>query len=98
MESSVPWEKTSFFLVQWDLTFKQILVTKPKKPSSSSVRASKCYLNEEHLIYSRVMATISNLVHRFLKHTLAGCPNGASRQMSYIILGVYEKFSREFHQ
>ena len=63
-----------------------------------SVRASTCYLNEKNLIHGRVMATISNLVHRFLKHTLAGCPNGASLRMPYIIMGVYEKFSREFHQ
>ena len=78
MESSVPWEETSIFLVQWDLMFKQILVTKPKKIKLYSVRASKCYLNEKNLIHGRVMATISNLVHRFLKHTLAGCPNDAS--------------------
>ena len=31
LESSVPWEKSSIFLVQWDLMFEQILVTKPKK-------------------------------------------------------------------
>ena len=31
LELSVPWEKTSIFLVQWDLMFKQILVTKPRK-------------------------------------------------------------------
>ena len=30
LELSVPWEKTSIFLVQWDLMFKQILVTKPQ--------------------------------------------------------------------
>ena len=35
LESSVPWEKTSNFLVQWDFMFKQILVTKPKKSSST---------------------------------------------------------------
>ena len=27
LESSVPWEKTSIFLVRWDLTFKEILIT-----------------------------------------------------------------------
>ena len=35
LELSVPWEKTSIFLVQWDLMFTQILVTKPKKSSST---------------------------------------------------------------
>ena len=35
LESSVPWGKTSIFLVQWDLMFKQILVTKPKKSRST---------------------------------------------------------------
>ena len=35
LELSVPWEKASIFLVQWDLMFKQILVTKPKKSSSA---------------------------------------------------------------
>ena len=37
LELSVPWEKTSIFLVQWDLMFKQILVTKPKKSSSTQL-------------------------------------------------------------
>ena len=35
LELSVPWEKTSIFLVQWDLMFKQIPVTKPTKSSST---------------------------------------------------------------
>ena len=35
LELSVLWEKTSIFLVQWDLMFEQILVTKPTKPSST---------------------------------------------------------------
>ena len=37
LESSVPWDKTSMFLVQWDLTFKLILVTKPKNSSSTQL-------------------------------------------------------------
>ena len=55
---SVPWQKTSIFLVQWDLMFKQILVTKPKV-RLYSVRASKCFLNEKNLIHGQVMGTIS---------------------------------------
>ena len=35
-----------------------------------SVRSSKCYLSEKNLIHSRVTATISSLVHRFLERTL----------------------------
>ena len=59
LESSVLWEKTSIFLVRWDLTFKQILVTKPKKINLYSVRALKHYLNDKTLIHGRAMATIS---------------------------------------
>ena len=47
------------FLVHWDLTLKQILITKPKKIKLYSVRALKLYLYEINLIYGRVMATIS---------------------------------------
>ena len=52
-------KKTSIFLVHWDLTFKQILITKPKKVKLYSVRVLQRYLNEETLIQGRVMATIS---------------------------------------
>ena len=41
LESSVPWEKTSILLVKWDLMFKQILVTKPKKSSSTQSELQK---------------------------------------------------------
>ena len=35
-----------------------------------SVRALKCHLNEKNLTHSRVKATISKSLHRFLKRTL----------------------------
>ena len=57
--SSVPWEKTSIFLACWDLMFKQILITKPKKIKLFSVRALKRYLNEKNLMHGQVMAMIS---------------------------------------
>ena len=47
------------FLVHWDLTCKQILITKPQKIKLYSVRAVKRYPNEKNLLHSRVMATIS---------------------------------------
>ena len=47
--------KPQFFLVRWDLTFKQILITKSKKSSSTQTE----YLSEKDLIHGRVMATIS---------------------------------------
>ena len=50
---------TSVCLVCWDLTFKQILITKPQKIKLYSVIALKRYLNERNLIHGRVMATIS---------------------------------------
>ena len=81
-------ENLNFFLVQWDLMVKQILVTKPKKIKLYSVRASKCFLNEKNLIHGQVMETISRFSPRFLKHSLAGCPNGASLWMPYITLSV----------
>ena len=43
LELSVPWENTSIFLVQWDLMFKQILVTKPKKSSSTQSELQNAY-------------------------------------------------------
>ena len=85
------------FLACWDLTFKQILVTKPKK-SSSTQPALKCYLNEKNVIHGRVMATISKFSPQIFETYLASCPNGASLRIPHIILGLYEKFSREFHQ
>ena len=45
------------FFVCGDLTFKQILTTKPKNIKHYSVRALKRYLNEKNLIHVRVMAT-----------------------------------------
>ena len=39
------------FLVRWDMTFKQILITKPKKIQLYSVRALKRYLNKKDLIH-----------------------------------------------
>ena len=53
LELSIPWEKTSIFLVQWDLMLKQILVTKPNKSTSTqSDRASKYFLNEKNDTWS----------------------------------------------
>ena len=48
------------FLVRWDLTFKQILITKLQKIKLYSVRALKRYLNEKNLIHGRVMATVNS--------------------------------------
>ena len=47
------------FLIRWDLTLKQFLITKPPKIKLYSVKAIKRYLNEKNLIHGQVMATIS---------------------------------------
>ena len=61
---------------------------KTQKIKLYSVRASKCFLNEKNLIHGQVMGTISKFSPRFLKHSLAGCPNGVSLWMPYIIWSV----------
>ena len=87
LELSVPWEKTSFFSpMGFDVQTNS--GHKTQKIKLYSVRASKCFLNEKNLIHSQVMGTISKFSPRFLKHSLAGCPNGASLWMPYIILSV----------
>ena len=96
LESLVPWEKTSIFST---LGFDVYLNSCHKiKKSSSTQSALKCYLNDKNLMHGRVMATISKFSPQIIKTYLTNCPNGVSLQIPYIILGVYEKFSREFHQ
>ena len=96
LESLVLWEKTSIFSpLGFDLYLN--FCHKIKKPSSTQ-SALKCYLNEKNLMHGRVMVTISKFSPQIFETYLANCPNGVSYQIPYIILGVYEKFSREFHQ
>ena len=57
-------EENFDFLVSLDLTFKQILITKPKKIKLYSVRALKRYLNKTNLIHGGVMATTSKFPHQ----------------------------------
>ena len=56
-------------LVRWDLMFKQVLITKPKKSSSAQSELLKRYLSEKNLMHGRVVTTTSNLAHRFMKRT-----------------------------
>ena len=56
-----PW----LFLIRWDLTLKQILITKTQKINLYSVRALKSYLNEKNLV--EWWQRLQNLVHKFLK-------------------------------
>ena len=60
-------------LVRSDLTFKEILIRKPKKITSCSVRALKRYLNDKNLTHGRVMSTISKFSPQIFE-TLSKAP------------------------
>ena len=62
-------ENLNLVSVRWDLTFKQILITKPTKIKLYSVRVLKLYLVEKNLIQVRVVATISKFSPKILKCT-----------------------------
>ena len=51
-------EENLDILVSWDLTFKKVIFTKPKKFKLYSVRALKRHLNEKNSIHGRVMAAV----------------------------------------
>ena len=44
------------------------------------------------------MMMVSKISPQIFETYLASCPNGVSIQILYIILGLYEKSSSEFHQ
>ena len=73
LESLVPWENTSIFLVRWDLTFKQILITKTQELKLYSVRALKQYLKETNLIHGQVMATTSKFSAQIVETYFRSC-------------------------
>ena len=82
-------------LVRWDLTFKQILITKPKKIKICSVRALKRYLNEKNLINGRVMATISKFSPQIFETYFSKIPSSRSLNCFAIILQLLSHVSQQ---